>query len=162
MPSVWYFAYCSNMDVGRLIDKRLAPEGVKTADRLLGVLEGWQMVFNKPWAKFAQGAAANIMQKPGATVYGTLTLMEPRGLEVLDHYEGVAGGHYRRQTLVVDCPALSEPVEAVVYVAGKDLADGLLPPRFYLDHLLAGRDLLPADYTAWLEQHETLPIFSEL
>ena len=40
MPSVWYFAYGSNMDVGRLIDKRLQPEGVKTADRLLGVLEG--------------------------------------------------------------------------------------------------------------------------
>ena len=162
MPSVWYFAYGSNMDVGRLIDKRLHPEGVKTGDRLLGVLEGWQLVFNKPWAKFAQGAAANIMQKQGATVYGTLTLMEPRGLEVLDHYEGVAGGHYRRETLMIDCPALSKPVEAVAYIAVKDLADGLLPPRFYLDHLLAGRDLLPADYTLWLEQHDTLPIFSEL
>jgi hypothetical protein len=86
MPSVWYFAYGSNMDVGRLIDKRLAPQGVKTADRLLGVLEGWHLVFNKPWTKFADGAAANIMQKQEATVYGTLTLMEPRGLEVLDHY----------------------------------------------------------------------------
>ena len=162
MPSVWYFAYGSNMDVGRLIDKRLAPQGVKTADRLLGVLEGWHLVFNKPWTKFADGAAANIMQKQEATVYGTLTLMEPRGLEVLDHYEGVAGGHYRRETLTVHCPALAKPVEAVAYIAMQDLTDGLLPPRFYLDHLLAGRDLLPADYIAWLEQHASLPIFSEL
>lgn len=162
MTSVWYFAYGSNMDVGRLVTRRLQPEGVETGERILGVLADWQLVFNKPWAKFADGAAANIISKAGATVYGTLTRMQSRGLEVLDRYEGVAGGHYRRQTLTISAPSLGGTVEAVAYIAEKDVRDGLLPPRFYLGHLLAGRDLLPADYTAWLEQHPTLPIDTEL
>ena len=40
-------------------------------------------------------------------------------------------------------------VEAITYVAlltGEDLR----PTRAYLDHLLAGRDLLPEDYCRWL------------
>ena len=37
----------------------------------------------------------------------------------------------------------------------------LVPPRFYLDHLLAGRDLLPEDYAHWLAAHRTLPVMAE-
>jgi gamma-glutamylcyclotransferase len=162
MAHVWYFAYGSNMDVTRLIDKRLRPEGVITGERVLGRLDGWRLCFNKPWAKFAEGGAANILPDRDHVVYGTLNLMEERGLTVLDRYEGVAGGHYQRETLDVLRPDTGETVKAVAYIALRDLSDRLLPPRFYLDHLLAGRDLLPPDYMAWLEQFETLPILSEL
>ena len=82
--------------------------------------------------------------------------------DVLDHYEGVAGGHYLRAPLRVFRPAFGDAVEAVVYLA-QGVADApLIPPRFYLDHLLAGRDLLPLDYVSRLEAFATLPIFSEL
>ena len=82
--------------------------------------------------------------------------------DVLDHYEGVAGGHYLRAPLRVFRPAFGDAVEAVVYLA-QGVADApLTPPRFYLDHLLAGRDLLPLDYVSRLEAFATLPIFSEL
>jgi gamma-glutamylcyclotransferase len=159
---VWYFAYGSNMDMARLYDARLKPRGVAITSRQLGRLDGWRLVFNKPWHKFSGGAAANIMRDPDAVTYGTLNQMAPAGLEVLDHYEGVASGHYERRTLSVLNAKTGERVEAVAYIAISDLRDHLIPPRFYLDHLLAGRDLLPKDYAAWLASHPVLPIDREL
>ena len=159
MPLV--FAYGSNMDLARLETARLIPEGLRVKDRVLGRVDGWQLVFNKPWSKFSGGGAANIMEHPTAHVYGTLNLMDARGLDVLDRYEGVASGHYRRASLRVTRPVSGDAVEAVVYLADGDLDPSLKPPRFYLDHLLAGRDLLPASYVARLEAFETLPIFNE-
>jgi hypothetical protein len=45
-----------------------------------------------------------------------------------------------------------ETVEAITYVALL-VGEGLKPTRAYLAHLLAGRDLLPADY--WRQLDET-------
>lgn len=159
---VWYFAYGSNMDLARLYDARLKPRGVPVTERALGRLEGWRLAFNKPWSKFSGGGAANILPDAAGVTFGTLNLMPPEGLDVLDHYEGVAGGHYERRTLAVTHAGTGLPVEAVAYVALRDLDPALIPPRFYLDHLLAGRDLLPPDYTRWLEAHPVLPIHAEL
>ena len=150
------------MDMTRLETARLVPEGLHVKERVLGFVDGWNLVFDKPWAKFAGGGAANIRPHPQARVYGTLNLMDARGLDVLDHYEGVVGGHYRRAPLRVLRPATADHVEAVVYLADGTLDDTLRPPRFYLDHLLAGRDVLPADYVAQLSAFTTLPIFSEM
>jgi hypothetical protein len=71
--------------------------------------------------------------------------MAPAGLAVLDEWEGVAGGHYARMNAAVVRTDDGTTVEAVTYVALKT-GDGLRPTREYLGHLLAGRDLLPADY----------------
>lgn len=160
--AVWYFAYGSNMDMARLYDARLKPRGVPIAARALGRLEGWTLAFNKSWHRFSGGGAANILRDPAGITFGTLNLMPPEGLDILDHYEGVAGGHYERRTLAVTHQGTGETVDAVAYVALSELDANLIPPRFYLDHLLAGRDLLPPAYTAWLESHPTLPIHAEL
>ena len=161
MADVWYFAYGSNMDRARLETARLIPEGLQVKDRVLGFVAGWQLVFAKPWAKFTGGGAAHIVPHAQDEIYGTLNLIDARGLDVLDRYEGVAGGHYRRAPLLVTRPVSGDAVEAVVYLADGDLDPSLKPPRFYLDHLLAGRDLLPTAYVARLEAFETLPIFNE-
>lgn len=158
---VWYFAYGSNMDITRLYDARLKPRGVPVNERRLGRLDGWQLLFNKTWHKFSGGGAANIVRANDAITYGTLNLMPPAGLDILDHYEGVAGGHYERRALsVFDCVA-GHDVEAIAYVGINELDASLVPPRFYLDHLLAGRDLLPDDYAQWLAAHPTLPVMTE-
>ena len=162
MADVWYFAYGSNMDRARLETARLIPEGLQVKDRVLGFVAGWQLVFAKPWAKFTGGGAAHIVPHAQDAIYGTLNLIDARGLDVLDRYEGVAGGHYRRAPLRVLRPATADHVEAVVYLADGTLDDTLRPPRFYLDHLLAGRDVLPAAYVAQLSAFTTLPIFSEM
>lgn len=160
--AVWYFAYGSNMDLARLYDARLKPRGVPVQERVLGRLDGWALAFNKPWSKFSGGGAANILPDPNGVTFGTLNLMPPEGLDILDHYEGVAGGHYARRTLRVTHSGTGESVAAVAYIASRDLDPSLIPPRFYLDHLLAGGDLLPADYAGWLAGHPVLPIDAEL
>ena len=88
-------------------------------------------------------------------VHGTLNQMPEAGLTVLDIWEGVAGGHYKRQTVPVVRADTGETVEAVTYIALK-VGEGLRPTREYLEHLLAGKDLLPAAYWEKLKGTPTL------
>jgi len=151
----WYFAYGSNMNAFRLFEERLRPEGVAAGERIAGRLDGWRLAFNKRGRTPTGAGAANIVEAPGEVVHGTLNLLPSRGFEVLDRYEGVAGGHYERRTVAVVRGDAGVTVEAITYVAlltGEDLR----PTRAYLSHLLAGRDLLPADYCRRLAETPTV------
>ncbi len=88
-------------------------------------------------------------------MHGTLNELPDAGFDVLDVAEGVAGGHYERRTLPVVRADTGEVVDAIAYVALL-VGEGLRPTRDYLGHLLAGRDLLPADYWEWLKATPTL------
>jgi hypothetical protein len=150
----WYFAYGSNMSTARLFDERLRPEGVPVGERIGGRLDGWQLAFNKQ-ARLPPGAGAgNIVPVAGGVVHGTLNLLPAQGFEVLDRYEGVVGGHYQRRPVAVLRADTGAAVQAITYVALR-VGEGLRPTRAYLAHLLAGRDLLPAEYLAWLEATAT-------
>ena len=92
---------------------------------------------------------------PGKVVHGTLNELPDAGFDVLDGWEGVASGDYERRTFPVVRADSGETVEAIAYVALL-VGEGLKPTREYLDHLLAGRDLLPADYWVWLKATPTL------
>ena len=152
---IWYFAYGSNMNPARLADQRLKERAVQMGPRIGGRLDGWRLAFNKI-ARSPEGAAAgNIVEAPGETVHGTLNRMPDAGLAVLDIWEGVAGGHYKRQTVAVVRADTGETIEAVTYIALK-VGEGLRPTRDYLDHLLAGKDLLPAAYWEKLKETPTL------
>ncbi|HTB35675.1 MAG TPA: gamma-glutamylcyclotransferase [Reyranella sp.] len=151
----WYFAYGSNMNAVRLFEERLKPEGVARGERVAGRLDGWRLAFNKR-ARTPPGAGAgNIVPATGASVHGTLNLLPPKGFEILDRYEGVAGGHYERRLVPVVRAYTGAAIEAVTYVALL-VGDELRPTRDYLGHLLAGRDLLPDDYCAWLGTTPTI------
>ncbi|MBS0517331.1 MAG: gamma-glutamylcyclotransferase [Proteobacteria bacterium] len=152
---VWYFAYGSNMDPARLAEDRLKPRGVALAERIGGRLEGWRLVFNKRARTPVGSGAGNIVPAGGAAVYGTLNAMPAEGIDVLDVWEGVAGGHYERRLLPVLRADTGAMVEAVTYVALLT-GDDLRPTRAYLGHLLAGRDLLPPDYWEWLKATPTV------
>lgn len=151
----WYFAYGSNMDADRLFKKRLRPEGVMPGERLAGRLDGWQLAFNKVARIPAGAGVGNIVLQAGSSVHGTLNALPAKGFEVLDHFEGVVGGHYERRTVRVVRPDIGTDVEAITYVALK-VAEGLRPTREYLGFLLAGRDLLPADYWERLRTTSTI------
>jgi cation transport regulator ChaC len=141
----WYFAYGSNMNAARLFEDRLKPEGVGRGERIAGRLDGWRLAFNKRARTPVGAGAGNIMPAAGKAVHGTLNLLPPRGFEVLDRYEGVAAGHYERRIVPVVRADTGATVEAITYVALL-VGEELRPTRDYLGHLLAGRDLLPADY----------------
>lgn len=154
-PYLWYFAYGSNMNPARLFDERMAGAGIGWGRRIAARLEGWQLAFNKPWSRFEGASVANIMQSPHSIVHGTLNEIEPDGLEVLDRFEGVAGGHYRRHPVTV-LTRDGEAISAITYVSRYKLTNGLKPARDYVAHLIAGRDLLPPDYVAMLERIPTV------
>jgi gamma-glutamylcyclotransferase len=142
----WYFAYGSNMNAVRLFEERLKPEGVPKGERIAGRLDGWRLAFNKR-ARLPPGAGAgNIVPAVGEAVHGTLNLLPAKGFEILDIHEGVAGGHYERRLVPVVRADTGATIEAVTYVALLVGDEALRPTRDYLGHLLAGRDLLPADY----------------
>ena len=152
---IWYFACGSNMSPARLSDRRLKERAVQMGRRIGGRLDGWRLVFNKV-ARSPEGAAAgNIVEALGEAVHGTLNQMPDAGLAVLDIWEGVAGGHYKRRTVPVVRADTGETVEAVTYIALK-VGEGLKPTRDYLGHLLAGKDLLPAAYWEKLKETPTL------
>ena len=149
----WYFAYGSNMCPARLFEDRMKSKGVAWGERIGGRLDGWRLTFDKQ-ARTPPGAGAgNIVMATGGAVHGTLNALPPEGFDVLDVHEGVAGGHYERRTVSVVRADNGKTVEAVTYVALK-VGKELKPTRTYLAFLLAGRDLLPADY--W-EQLRTTP-----
>ena len=151
----WYFAYGSNMSSARLFEERLKPEGIASGMRLAGRLDGWRLAFNKR-ARTPPGAGAgNIVVAPDGIVHGTLNLLPPKGFDVLDRYEGVAGGHYERRPVTVIRGDTGATVDAITYVALL-VGEELRPTRAYLAHLLAGRDLLPADYYRQLSETMTL------
>jgi hypothetical protein len=150
----WYFAYGSNMNPARLVGARLKPKGIAMGERLGGRLDGWQLVFDKRARGPAGSGAGNIRPLACGVVHGTLNALPPAGFDVLDGWEGVAGGHYERRVLPVVRADNGVTVEAITYVALLT-AEGLRPTRAYLDHLLAGRDLLPADYWQWLRATPT-------
>ena len=147
-----HFAYGSNMDAVRLIEERLRPAGVAMGKRLGGRLDDWRLSFDKVARRPAGSGAATIVLAEGAVVHGTLNELPDAGFDVLDRWEGVAGGHYERRQVPVVRADTGKLLEATTYVALK-VAEGLKPARAYLAHLLAGRDLLPADY--WRELSRT-------
>lgn len=154
----WYFAYGSNMAVARLFDDRMKSRGIARGERIGGRLDGWRLTFDKlvtrPGAPRGAGAG-NIVEAPGEVVHGTLNLLPAQGFDALDVHEGVANGHYQRRTVPVVRADNGETVEAITYVALK-LGTGLRPTRDYLGYLLAGGDLLPADYLERLKATPTL------
>jgi gamma-glutamylcyclotransferase len=141
----WYFAYGSNMNPARLVDGRLKPKGVVVGARIGGRLDGWRLTFDKIARKPPGAGVGNIVPTDGACVHGSLNQLPTAGLEVLDVWEGVTGGHYKRWTVPVVRADNGATVEAITYVALK-VGKGLRPTREYLGHLLAGRDVLPPDY----------------
>lgn len=154
----WYFAYGSNMDAARLFEGRLKPEGATWGERLGGRLDGWQLTFDKQVtrADAPLGAGAgNIVPASGAAVHGTLNALPPEGFDVLDVHEGVAAGHYERRSVPVVRADNGATVEAITYMALK-VGEDLKPTRAYLAFLLAGGDLLPADYLEWLRATPTV------
>ncbi|CAN5889275.1 gamma-glutamylcyclotransferase [soil metagenome] len=151
----WYFAYGSNMNAQRLFEERLKPERVAAGERIAGRLDGWQLAFNKRARTPLGAGAGNIVLAPGGVVHGTLNLLEPKGFDVLDRYEGVAGGHYERRIVPVIRGDTGASVEAITYVALLT-GEALRPTRSYLSQLLAGRDLLPTDYYRRLGETTTL------
>ena len=86
---VYYFAFGSNMNIERLETARLKARGLRVHEVTGGRLDDYRVCFDKTASKLIAGGVTNIQAAPGEAVFGTLNLVDPRALEILDRYEQV-------------------------------------------------------------------------
>ena len=147
----YYFAYGSNMNPARVEKRQMGFQYV-----MAGRLSHYRLAFNKRSVKYPGAAAANVMPQQGATTEGVLyQLTVPEQIEMMDPFEGYPR-RYDRVALAVE--TAREDVLAWVYIANQEyIAEGLHPARWYLDHLLKGREYLSESYYRQLQQTVCLP-----
>ena len=146
MEKVEYFAYGSNMNPKRM-KKRIGWEPPFRS----AVLEDYQLLFDKI---SNDGGKANIRPMKGEKVEGVLYQVAEKDLLSLDNFEGVSGGHYARERLMVNINGEDE-CRATAYVALKTGPENP-PTREYLGHLLAGAEYLSPEYVSKLQKRSTL------
>lgn len=116
-----YFAYGSNMDHGQL-ESRIG----QTALVGNGRLPNHQFRIN-------QRGVATVVTCPSAQVYGLIWELNESQLAVMDRYEGVAAGHYRRCDVLIHA---NESVETcITYVA--TVSEAGQPRSEYLERIIA-------------------------
>jgi len=157
-----YFAYGSNMNPERVRQRGMAFSHVSAAR-----LEGFTLAFDKTSSAHPGLGHANIAHAPGGWVEGVLYWLDGVDeIRRMDPFESTPVNYSREVVRVrvhVDhLPSLPVPdgidgedgsilVPTWTYVANPAVRrSGLLPPRSYLEHLLAGRPFLSEGYAAML------------
>ena len=139
-----YFAFGSNMNPNRMRERKAfftARVGAKLSD--------YKMSFS--FRRTDGCGSGNIRPEKSSVVHGALYTLEDGGLDKLDVFEMVTQGCYRRERVTVETLD-GEKVEAATYIVTDEFyQDGLVPRSEYLDHCLAGKDVLPVEYFDFLE-----------
>ncbi|MGV6806866.1 MAG: gamma-glutamylcyclotransferase family protein [bacterium] len=142
----YYFAYGSNMNIERMRARDLNPLRAMPAR-----LPGFALAFNKRSRFFNDESRANIMFNRNDLVEGVVyELPSANEIAKLDFFEGTPR-YYSREIMVLDVNG--ERLGAWTYIANPAaIADGLLPPRWYVNHLLKGQCYLTDAYLDRLHQ----------
>ena len=146
---MWYFAYGSNVNAGRMKNRGVIPKKEQHA-----VLQGYVLTFNKQATANPKQGFANI--QPGCgVVHGVVYSISEKDLETLDRYEG-GPDNYERKTIKVMLDN-GRIIEVVTFIANpRKVKPGLKPTKPYLMHFWAADDLLPRDYLINLNYIEIL------
>lgn len=147
----YYFGYGSNMNQQRVM-KREMP----FTEILGGTLHGYELAFNKRSVKYPGAASANVIGRANSLVEGVLYKLDGlAAIEKMDPFEGYPI-RYSRYELPVE--TATGQVTAWVYTANADyITEGLKPARWYLNHLLAGKEFLSPAYYESLSITPCLP-----
>lgn len=139
-----YFAFGSNMNPERMRERKAF-----FTERVGAKLYDHKMTFS--FRRPDGCGSGNIRPEKNSIVHGVLYTLEDGGLDKLDVFEMVAEGCYRRERVTVET-LKGERIEATTYMVTDEFyEEGLVPRRDYLDHCLAGKDVLSAEYYAFLE-----------
>ena len=138
--SCYYFAYGSNMNPERMNLRAMNYRRI-----LSGRIAGLSLAFNKRAADAPWRSYANVVHDAAGCVEGLLyELDSDTEIFTMDPFEGVPR-LYSREIFTVATEEGGIP--AWVYVANRAMIEeGLLPERWYLDHLLAGERWLSESY----------------
>lgn len=146
-----YFAYGTNCNPAVMDQK-----GIHFTARQRASLHGYRLLFNK--RSLREGLPenigfANVEEDGEGTVEGILYDLGVGSLEILDETERHLS-HYDRIRVVVEADSGSE--ECWTYKARPEvIAEGLLPSRNYINHILTGQEFLSKQYFDALDQSQT-------
>lgn len=148
--SSYYFAYGSNMN-----QERMTLRGLEFHRAIAGRIQNLKLAFNKRAADAPHRSYANVIYQPGHVVEGVLyELAGPQEIVKMDPFEG-APRLYSREIYEIETD--EGVIPSWVYIANKAMiTEGLLPARWYLNHLLAGQDFLSEGYFQELSRTECL------
>lgn len=146
--SHFYFAYGSNMNRQRMIDRGM---GIRRA--LSGHLLHTDLAFNKRASDAPHRSYANVIYCRGSVTEGVLyELTSEAELLRMDPFEGTPRLYSRE---IYPIATEEGDIPAWVYVANRAMIDNSLKPaRWYLEHLLAGESFLTPAYYARLTEVE--------
>jgi len=133
-----YAAYATNMD-HRLMAERCPYSPLRGS----GWLEGWRLTFGGEDISW-EGALATVVEEPGERVFVALYELSDLDEQVLDHWDGVNLGYFRKIRVRVD--TLDGSVVAWLYVLND--WEGGLPSARYLGIVADAAEAAgaPADY----------------
>jgi hypothetical protein len=156
-PSVWYFAYGSNMQSATLSGRR----GVRFRRAVPARAPGWRLVFDKPPLVPMGHATGNILPEPGAETLGVVFEIGAEDLAHIELTEGVLIGNYRRVEVEIAplAPVPSAPAQA--FSLSSDRRDPSLRPSVrYMTLVIAGavEHGLPAGHVEMLRR---VPVVEE-
>jgi gamma-glutamylcyclotransferase (GGCT)/AIG2-like uncharacterized protein YtfP len=128
------FSYVSNLCPDQLAERC----GHWDGSGLVARLDGWRWGINKLRAgRDGEGAAA-IRPDPAAHCWGVVHHLSPADRLALDHFEGVAHGHYRHQAVTVRTRS-GEGFRALTYVPTPAWSDeALVASADYAGRILRG------------------------
>lgn len=109
------YLFCYGSNSTRQLEARLGIPGGSRGQVQGAYAPDYQRVFRGMSSTWG-GGTASLQKKKGAATYGLLVELSARDLDVLDRYEGVHSGVYKRQKLLVYTQD-GEPVEAIAYVS---------------------------------------------
>ena len=147
----YYFAYGSIMNPARVKDRKMDFSHCES-----GILSSYTLTFNKRSVKYPGAASANIMQKSGHQVEGVVYhLADEKQITIMDPFEGYPVRYDRR---LVPISTANGVLDVWAYLANSShIQEGLKPTRWYLNHLLAGREFLSTEYTDRLSRTVCIP-----
>lgn len=144
-----YFAYGSNMDKERMVERK-----INFTSRKFAKLENHKLVFNKK-AKDGNFCYANLEISDGDFVEGIIYEFPDDEILNLDKAEGFPK-HYDKVKIIVNDED-NNPINVLTYIAqSSKVVNGLLPTSAYLNHLLAGKDILTPEYFKTLQNTKTI------
>ncbi len=134
-----YFAYDSNMDTDRLRER------VSTFTLLgTGALKGYRLVFTKP-SRSHRFSYADLLQSSNHRIEGIVYRISYEAMKVLDKYEMLSVGDYRRTQEIVE---MESGTQRVTLYRGVRQSSDLKPAPQYLRHMIKGayEHCLPEEY----------------
>ena len=126
-----YFAYGSNMNIEQMRERCPSARPVAKA-----TLIGYRFDFSRKSDRWNGGVAGILPASTGA-VEGVVYEVSAEDLSVLDGYEGVGNGRYRREAMTVQLQDGTR-VAAWTYFANQEPGGPFPPSKEYLDTIISG------------------------